>query len=488
MKQLILLVISILLLPAASVCAELRLSNAFTDHMVLQQQMPIRVWGWATPGGEIQVKLAGKKTETTAGEDGKWLAELPAMQADNKPYKLQVSSGSEKVELQDVLLGEVWICSGQSNMFMPIRRAANAEQETAAAEHSAIRLFNMPEKVQLDQPQEDAQPGAWTACSPKTVSGFSAVGYFFGRELNQELGVPVGLIGTSWGATRIEPWTPASGFQQVKELRELNQAIAKGELMTGTRDRPTDRATTIYNGMVAGLTPMTVRGVIWYQGESNAGDGLEYNYLKEALVKGWRTEFQNEYMSFYWVQIAPFKRGHTGKPEGGGNGPVMEGQRRAMRLPHTGMVVTNDIGDPENIHPKNKQDVGKRLALWALAKNYDKDIAYSGPTYQSFEVQGDKALINFEHADSGLMVGTKEGPFHMGPVEQIEDGELKGFSIRDAKGDWHWAKARIDGQRVVVWSEAVSRPTAVRYAYDSLNDGNLYNKDRLPASPFTTID
>ena len=346
----------------------------------------------------------------------------------------------------------------------------------------------MPEKVQLDQPQQDAQPENWVPCSPKTVSGFSAVGYFFGRELKNELNVPIGLIGTSWGATRIEPWTPPSGFKQVQALDALSKAVAKGDLMTGTRDRPTDRATTIYNGMVAGLTPMTVRGVIWYQGESNAGDGLRYNYLKEALVKGWRTEFQNEQMSFYWVQLAPFKRGHTGKPEGGGNGPVLEGQRRAMRLPNTGMAVTNDIGDPENIHPKNKQDVGKRLALWAIAKNYGKEITCSGPLYKSIDVKGAKAYISFDYADSGLLVGKKEGSFHMGPVEEVKGGELKGFSIRDAKGDWHWAKAKIAGQQVVVWSDGVRRPTAVRYAYDSLTVGNLYNKDLLPASPFTTID
>ena len=486
MKRINILLFVALVLSSSVANAELRLSNAFGDHMVVQQQMPIRIWGWASPAAEVNVQLADKQANTTAGRDGKWLAELPAMKADNKPCKLRVSSGSEKVELQDVLLGEVWICSGQSNMFMGAKRAANPAEETAAANYPAIRLCMMPKRQNLDQPQEDAQPMSWAPCSPQAVPQFSAVGYFFGRELYKELNCPIGLISTNWGATRIEPWTPPSGFQQVKALSALSEAVAAGKLMTGNRDRDNDRATTIWNGMVAGLTPMTVRGVIWYQGESNAGDGLQYNYLKEALVKGWRREFQNDQMSFYWVQLAPFKRAHTGKPEGGGNGPILEAQRRALRIPNTGMAVTNDIGDPDDIHPKNKQDAGKRLALWALANNYRKEFTYSGPLYKSIEIEDDKAYISFDHADSGLMVGKKEGKYHMNPVEPVKDGELKGFAIRDDDGKWHWAQAQIAEQRVVVWSEQVGKPTAVRYAYDSLTTGNLYNKDALPASPFST--
>ena len=488
MKRFNHLLLALFVLIPASTQAELRLSNAFGDHMVLQQQMPIRVWGWADPGAEIKVEFADASVKSMADKEGKWLVELPEMKADNKAHKLQVASGDETVELNDVLLGEVWICSGQSNMFMSVARSANPDEEAAAANYPLIRLCPMPERQNQDAPQKDAQAVTWSVCSPQTVRGFSAVGYFFGRELNKELNVPIGLINTSWGATRIEPWTPPSGFQQVKELSDISQAIARGELMTGNRDRDNDRATTIWNGMVAGLTPMSVRGAIWYQGESNAGDGLKYNYLKEALVKGWRTEFQNDEMSFYWVQIAPFKRGHTGKPAGGGNGPLLEGQRRALRIPNTGMAVTNDIGDPENIHPKNKQDVGKRLSLWALARNYSKDIEYSGPLYKSYEIQDDQISISFDHAESGLIVGTKEGPFLMNPVEPVIDGELKGFAIRDADGKWYWAQARIEGQRVVVWSDQVTKPTAVRYAYDSLTTGNLYNKALLPASPFTTTD
>jgi len=487
MEHLKVLIIMLVALVSPRANAELRFSNAFGDHMILQQQMPIRVWGWADVGAEVTVAYADAQAKAKAGEDGRWQVELPAMDADNQAHELVVISGNDKVELQDVLLGEVWICSGQSNMFMGLKRAANPDEEIAAADFPMIRIYK-PERIMLESPQDDAQPVPWQAVAPNNMGQSSAVGYFFGRELHQQLNVPIGLIHVAWGATRIEPWTPPSGFRQVKALATLSQAVDSGELMTGTRDRDTDRATAIYNGMVAGLAAMTVRGVIWYQGESNADDGLLYDYLTESLVKGWRTEFNNENLPFYWVQLAPFKRGHTGNPEGGGNGPIRDAQRRALRLPYTGMVVTNDIGDAEDIHPKNKQDVGRRLALWALAMDYGKDVAYSGPLYKSIEIKGDKAYISFDHAESGLMVGKKEGEFHMDPVQPVDGGELKGFSIRDEDGKWYWAQAQIEGQQVVVWSNEVSKPGAVRYDYDSLATGNLYNQDLLPASPFSTTD
>ena len=241
--------------------------------------------------------------------------------------------------------------------------------------------------------------------------------------------------------------------------------------------------------MVAGLTPMSARGAIWYQGESNAGDGLRYDQLKEALVKGWRTVFKNEDLSFYWVQLADFGRGHAGKPEGGGWGPVREGQRRALRLPKTGMAVIMDIGDEKDIHPKNKQEVGHRLALWALAKDYGKDVVYSGPLYKSHTVQGNKVVVSFDlFGSKGLAVGTKAGEHRKDPVQLTDGKELKSFALRDDQGVWHWAKAVIQGDTVVVSSDAVGTPTAVRYAYDSDPEVNFYNAEGLPASPFTTMD
>jgi len=486
MKRLTALFALLLLLLAPLAQAELKVANVFSSHMVLQQDMPIRVWGWAEPGATVVVGLSDLKNASAssvkAGEDGKWFTALPARKAEGKTLQLQVVSGDEKIEFDDILVGEVWICSGQSNMEWSIARSANPNEEIANAKHPKIRLFNVPKHVKQNEPQKDAQEATWTPCSPETAKGFSAVGYYFGRELSKELDVPIGLVGTNWGGTRIEPWTPPVGFEQVPELKSIVDALNQE-----TPKYP-GGATQIYNGMVAGLTPLSVRGAIWYQGESNAGDGLRYEHLKHGLVKGWREVFDNEDLSFYWVQLADFGRGHGGKPEGGGWGPVREGQRRALALPKTGMAVIMDIGDAKDIHPKNKQDVGKRLALWALAKDYGKSIVYSGPMYKSHEVKGSKVIVSFDHVGGGLMTGTKGGDHRMDPVQPGEGNELLAFSIRDEAGAWHWAKAVIEGDKVVLSSDAVKKPTAVRYAYDSDPEVNFYNKEGLPASPFTTVD
>ena len=464
--------------------AELKLSRVFSDHMVLQQEMPIRIWGWAEPGASVQVSMSELKRadslETKADPDGKWMVSLAPQKARGKTWSLSVVSGDERVSLKDILLGEVWICSGQSNMEWTVQRSANPKEEIAAANHPQIRMFNVPKHLKQNEPQKDAQEAEWQICSPETIPSFSAVGYYFGRELHQNLKVPIGLVGTNWGGTRIEPWTPPVGFKAVPELKDYVKALAQQKYKGG--------ATQIYNGMVAGLTPLSTRGAIWYQGESNARDGLRYEHLKYALVKGWREVFQNDDLSFYWVQLADFGRGHTGKPEGGGWGPVREGQRRALALEKTGMAVIMDIGNEKDIHPRNKQDVGSRLARLALAKDYRKDIVPSGPLYQSHKIDGNKAIVRFDHVGSGLATGTKGGEHRMDPVKFTDGKELKAFSLRDEDGKWHWAKAVITGDTVVVSSEAVAKPTAVRYAYDSDPEVNFYNKEGLPASPFSTAD
>ena len=477
-----LLALPLLLLPAAH--ADLKVANVFSDHMVLQQEMPIRIWGWADPGVEIMVSMSDQRraaaTKLKADKTGKWMASLAPQKFEGKTWALSVKSGEETIEFKDILLGEVWICSGQSNMEWSVKRSANSTEEIAAAKHPKIRLFNVPKHIKKNEPQEDAQEASWQICSPETIGDFSAVGYFFGRELNKDLNVPIGLVGTNWGGTRIEPWTPPVGFEQVPELKDYVEELAQKKYKGG--------ATQIYNGMVAGLTPLSTRGAIWYQGESNAGDGLRYEFLKYALVKGWREVFENDDLSFYWVQLADYGRGHTGKPEGGGWGPVREGQRRALSLEKTGMAVIMDIGDAKDIHPRNKQDVGYRLAQLALAKDYGKDVVPSGPLYKSHQIKGDKVIIAFDHVGSGLMTGTKGGEQRIDPVKPSKSKELLAFSLRDESGKWHWAKAVIEGKNVVVSSEAVAKATAVRYAYDSDPEVNFYNKEGLPASPFSTMD
>ena len=464
--------------------ADVMVSKVFGDHMVLQQKAPIRVWGTADAGEAVTVSFGGKSAKTTAAKEGTWRVDLPALSADGKAHTMTVK-GQNTIELKDILLGEVWICSGQSNMEWPVNRSLNAKEEIAAADHPEIRLFNVPGHVANPDPQNEAR-GQWQICSPETIPGFSAAGYFFGRELQKELNVPIGLVGTNWGGTRIEPWTPPVGFKAVPDLKdyvENLEAISKARKEGGEAAKPKGGAVQIYNGMVHALTPLSVRGAIWYQGESNANDGLRYDYLKEALVKGWRSVFENDDLSFYWVQLANFQKPDD-KPEGGGWGPVREGQRRALRLPKTGMAVIIDIGNAKDIHPKNKQDVGKRLALLALAKDYNKDVVSSGPLYKGMKKEGSKIRVSFDHVGSGLMTGEKKG---LDPVKETKAAELARFSIQDKAGKWYWAKAKIDGETVVVWHDEVKSPQHVRFGYESNPVGiNFYNKEGLPASPFTT--
>ncbi len=485
--------------------------------MVLQQEKPIQFFGWAAAGEEITIELRGKTTTTKADESGRWRAKLPAMKADGKSFSVKIS-GKNTIELKNVILGEVWICSGQSNMEWSVRGSANPKEETAAAKYPNIRLFNVPRHISLTAPRDDV-PGSWVPCSPQTVANFTAVGYYFGRKIHKDVNVPVGLIGTNWGGTRIEPWTPPAGFAAVPSLKRyadilkrLNPktdvgkkyyqdhidsvekwvAQAKKDLAVGkVPGNPPARndaariggATTIYNGMVHGIKPFTARGVIWYQGESNAGNGVGYAELKKALVLGWRTVFEDDSLSFYWVQLANFQQ-PSDNPAGGGWGPVREGQRLALTLPKTGMAVAIDIGNARDIHPRNKQDVGKRLALWALRDHYGKKIVPSGPLYKSMAVEGNQIRITFDHVGSGLMVGKKQG---QKPTVADPNSKLNRFAIAGADKKWHWATATIEGKSVVVKSDNVPKPVAVRYGYESNPVGaNLYNKEGLPASPFRT--
>ena len=509
-----LLAVSLFGLSSAS--ADVQLSKIFGNHMVLQQEHPIRVWGTADPGEEVTVELGGKSGSAKAAANGKWRVNLAGMKADGKAHTMTVK-GKNTVTVNDVLFGEVWICSGQSNMEWSVKNSNNPKEEIAAANHPKIRLFNVPGHVAGPDPQDDPR-GQWQLCSPQTIPDFTAVGYFFGRELQQKLDVPIGLVGTNWGGTRIEPWTPPVGFKQVPNLKDYVESLESKDPTTAAGKsaraqyldrvdawvkesragvdagsalgnpptfafKPKGGAVQIYNGMVHGLIPLSVRGAIWYQGESNAGDGLRYDYLKEALVKGWRTVFENNNLAFYWVQLANFQ-GPSENPAGGGWGPVREGQRRALRLPYTGMAVTIDIGAARDIHPRNKQDVGKRLALWALAKNYGKEIVYSGPLYKGMKKEGSKIRIDFDQVGSGLMIGKKDG---QAPTQELSDGELQRFAIQDGSDQWHWAKAKIDGSSVLVWHDDVNDPKHVRFGYESNPVGiNLYNKEGLPATPFTT--
>jgi len=471
----------ILVCLAVSAHAEVKLASIFGDSMVLQCDLPVPVWGWAAPGEEVSVSLGGQTKKAKAGKDGRWQVTLDVLKANADGRTLTVS-GENKIEIKDVLVGEVWICSGQSNMEWSLAGSINGKEEVDAAGHPQIRLFNVPGHTTSPLPK-DTCPGNWQICQPKAVGGFSAVGYFFGRRLHAELKVPIGLVGSNWGGTRIEPWTSPAGFRSVPELKEIAETVAAYDENTKVGG---GSPSAIYHAMIHPLAPFAMRGAIWYQGESNGGEGESYYHKTRALVNGWRELF-NPDLAFYWVQLANFQQPKDDPAGGDGWARIREAQRKALTIPHTGMAVIIDIGEANDIHPRNKQDVGWRLAQWALHQTYGKkDLVPCGPLYKSHQVEDGAIRITFDHVGSGLMVGKKEG---LEPTKEIKDGKLGRFAIAGADRQWHWAEATIDGKDVVVKSSKVAHPVAVRYAYTMNPTGaNLYNQEGIPASPFRTDD
>jgi sialate O-acetylesterase len=372
-----------------------------------------------------------------------------------------VVQGRNRVEVGDVLIGEVWVCSGQSNMEWPVSASENAEKEVAEANDPRIRMFTVV-RASSPIPATDCD-GRWQAAGPETVGRFSAVGYFFARELRRALGVPVGMINASWGGTPAEAWTP---------LREIERGSELGPLLARLDDsgvHPAAKPSYLFNGMIAPLIPYRIRGVIWYQGESNVGRAWQYRTLFPTMVQGWRKAWGRGDFPFYYVQIAPYR---YNAPEACAE--LREAQAHALRLRNTGMVVTMDIGDVNDIHPRNKQEVGRRLALWALAKDYGKNVTFSGPLFEKMTVVGHEARISFRYAEKGLATSDGKAP--------------SDFQIAGADRKFVPAHARIDGSQVVVWADGIEHPVAVRYAWSDLANPNLVNGNGLPASPFRTDD
>lgn len=444
----------------AAARADVKLPRVFSDHMVLQQKAEVAIWGTADPGEEIAIALGEAKSTAKAGADGKWTAKL-ATPAAGGPFELLVK-GKNEIKVSDVLVGEVWVASGQSNMEWTVAISANPQQESAEANYPQIRMLNVAKAV-AEQPASDIQ-GAWAVCSPQTAPGFSAVGYYFARHLHKELKVPVGIINSSWGGTICEAWTSREALAADPDFKPILDRAAK--FQPGNPNQ----AAALYNGMLAPVIPFGIRGAIWYQGESNVGRAVQYRKLFPAMIGDWRKRFGQGDFPFLYVQLAPFKYGHNPAllPE------QWESQLKTLALTNTGMCVTTDItGDVNDIHPKNKQDVGKRLALWALAKTYGQEsLVYSGPLYDSMAVEGNKIRIKFKHAAGGLVA---EG-----------NKPLSDFSIAGADLKFVPATAMIDGETVVVSHDQVTVPTAVRFAWSETAVPNLFNKEKLPASPFRT--
>jgi sialate O-acetylesterase len=453
-----------LLLPSAQ--AAVKLPAIFSDHMVLQREQPLPVWGWDEPGKEVTVTLGDAKATAQADASGKWMVKLPAMKAGG-PLTLTVA-GTSQESRNDILVGEVWICSGQSNMQMDVNGSNNAAEEKAAAKHPQIRHITIS-RVPAATPQTDVAAGGWQVCTPETVGGFTAAGYFFGRHLQQTLNVPIGLIGSNWGGTRIEPWTPPVGFQQVPALKDIADKLDTFPSKDANGNVNHQSPLALYNSMIHPLLPYAIRGAIWYQGESNNGEGMLYFEKMKALIGGWRTVWGNPDLAFYFVQLAPYRYGGDPTKLAG----IWEAQTATLSVPHTGMAVTVDISNLADIHPKNKQDVGKRLALWALAQDYGQaNLVYSGPLYKLLQVEGNKIRLSFDHVGGGLV---------------SRDGQpLTRFTIAGEDQKFVEAKAEIDGKTVVVQADAVAKPVAVRFGWHQESEPNLSNKEGLPASPFRT--
>lgn len=626
-------------LMALQTWADVRLPKVFGSHMVLQRRKPVPVWGWSDPNEKITVQFNNQTKTAKADKTGKWQLRLDPTEAGG-PFTLTVRGKRNTVSFDDVLVGEVWVCSGQSNMEWVVKSSVNAAKEIQEANYPQIRHFKVPHDLSLT-PKDDVLGGEWKLCSPETAGDFTAVGYFFARELQKELNVPIGLLNTSWGGTQSESWTSREAMESFDEFKpalatmpknldeyakqrmeQLQAQIAKlqGGLPDATEIRqwsgadlndaswptlrlpdlfdrkaipgfdgvvwfrrevtlpdelagkemtlnlgpiddtdetyvngvkvgntsqgglvrsytvpvgtlkpgrnvisirvedygggggfpakedqfklsgngkdlslvgdwkfriadfnrnavlvnPNSTGTILYNAMLNPLIPYAIEGAIWYQGETNAGRAFQYRKTFPLMITDWRTRWGQGDFPFLFVQLASFNAANGNSVKGSTWGELREAQTMTLALPNTGMAVTSDIGEPKDIHPKNKQDVGKRLALNALKTVYGQDRVYSGPVFKSMEVNGNKAVLTFDHVGGGLMSSDKYG-------------YLKGFEVAGADQKFYWAKAEIQGDKVIVYANEVATPVSVHYGWaDDNGEVNLYNKEGLPAVPFRT--
>ena len=498
MKKLLLFLV--LLSTKFTLLAQVKLPALVSDNMVLQQNAKVNLWGWASPNEKINIQLgwSDASIETVATADGNWKTTVDTPIGSQKAYTITISANN-KIVLNNILIGEVWICSGQSNMYFPVGKeegtwktgVKNYQEEVKNAYYPNIRLFTVLTNA-APKPLDDVI-GSWKVCSPESINTFSAVAYFFGRELYQKLNVPVGLISTSWGGTKAEAWTSQNVLESDVSFLPILQQDAKNEKMHQEKleayylaqinkrissalntsiseiKKPKKEANktsyVLYNAMLYPIINYTMKGVIWYQGESNSGQANLYKALFPAMVKNWRDDWKQGDFPFYYVQITPHK-GQT--PE------IREAQLFSLKkISNSGMVVTTDVGDANNIHPIDKQTVGHRLALLARAKTYNENkLAYSGPIYNHMKIKKQKVQLFFDYAESGFR------------REEV----LKEFEIAGDDQLFYPADAKIDGKTVVVSSSKVKNPVAVRFAWKAVPEPNLFNNEDLPASAFRTDD
>ena len=501
-------VIALPLLLAPAVHAELKLPAIMSDHMVLQRNLANPIWGWDTPGTQVTVTFGGQQKTAQAGKDGKWVVKLDPMPANEQPQVLTVS-GTEKKEIQDVLIGEVWMCSGQSNMGFTLGGDWNGDIDAAASRLPNLRLIKVPQ-VGTQELQNDFK-GTWHASTSDTAKNFSAVGLYFGRYLQLILGVPVGLIDNAWGGSAAEAWIRRETLEKDPRFADLMERTKKQEAHLQSEAAKSDyekqlakwkedvekakaeqkpaprqpgsplqwltgnaRPGNIFCGVVYPTLGYGMKGVIWYQGESNAGRAWEYADLFPFMIEQWRKEWNQGDFPFYWVQLADFM---AEKPEPGESAwaELRESQTKTMKLPNTGQAVIIDLGEGKDIHPRNKHDVAARLVRWALVKDYGMTFPYRSPEFKSMEIAGSKIVLTFDCFGSSLR------PF--------DQDQVTGFAVCGADKVWHWAKGVVQGKdKVEISSDQVAAPVAVRYAWADNPVCNLFSNDGLPVTPFRTDD
>jgi sialate O-acetylesterase len=477
-----------------------KLPRLFSDNMVLQREIRVPVWGWADPGENVKAELGGHVAETVTGVDGKWKLYFAPLDAGG-PFQL-IITGKNIIIIQNVLVGEVWVCSGQSNMAMEVQECMNAKQEISTADYPQIRQFQVKRTKSLT-PLDDVSPvdnpkadwlNTWEVCDPATVGHFTGVGYFFALDLYRKMNVPIGIIHASWGGTTAEAWTPHDTLETDPELglilthwtdynndedwlkteyENFVKEVEKAQNQGMSKPLYFNQPSVLFNGIIAPVIPYGIRGITWYQGESNAYRAYQYRNLLPDLITQWREKWDQGNFPFLIVQLANYYFEPQVFPE------LREAQSMALRLPNTTMVVTIDLGDSANIHPTNKQEVGRRLFLAANNMVYGEVVLYSGPTFKSMYISGEKCFLSFSDLGEGLIAkGNKS---------------LKGFIIAGTDKRFFEAKTAIKGNTIIVWNSIVPHPVAVRYAWANHPQGcNLYNKKgniaSLPASPFRTDD
>lgn len=486
--------------------ADVKLPTIFGNHMVLQRDKPIVIWGQAEPGETVVVSISNRNETTQADAQGQWRVALDALLAGG-PHVLTVK-GNNTLTCNDVLVGEVWLCSGQSNMAWSVSNANDADLETLSAGYPRIRMISVPQ-VASQTPQTEFK-GQWNLCTPEIARDFSAVGFFYGRLLHQILGVPIGLIDNAWGGSAAEAWVRRDLLEADRTLKPLmerwekteatydfealtakhKQALVQWEKAAqkakdeGKSQPPKPRSprntlagnqrpANLYGGVLHPVIGYGIRGAIWYQGESNAGRAYQYRHLFPLMIQSWRDEWQQGDFPFYWVQLADY-RDEKSEPAASDWAELREAQTLVLsKLSHTGQAVITDLGEAHDIHPRNKQDVAKRLARWALAEDYGYDLVYRSPVYQSHLVENGRMIITCDHVGGGL--------------DTFDVRSLKGFAIAGADQKFTWAQAKIVGKdKIEVWSDQVADPVAVRYAWSDNPVCNVQNREHLPLTPFRT--